>query len=48
VRHTRLPLVSRFSTRNGGIPVSFLVIEKPGKVEARPEKLGVGRNANED
>jgi 23S rRNA G2445 N2-methylase RlmL len=28
VRQTRLPLLPRFSTRNGGIPVSFLVSEK--------------------
>jgi hypothetical protein len=47
VRHARLPLLSRFSTRNGGIPVNFLVSEKPGMVEVGPEKLGVGRNANE-
>lgn len=31
VRQTRLPLLPRFSTRNGGIPVSFLVSEKKGK-----------------
>jgi putative N6-adenine-specific DNA methylase len=28
VRQTRLPLLPRFSTRNGGIPVSFLVTRK--------------------
>jgi putative N6-adenine-specific DNA methylase len=33
VRETRLPLVPRFSTRNGGIPVSFLVSEKRPKAE---------------
>jgi putative N6-adenine-specific DNA methylase len=33
VRQTRLPLVPRFSTLNGGIPVSFLVSEKPGRAE---------------
>jgi hypothetical protein len=27
--------------------VNFLVSEKPGMVEVGPEKLGVGRNANE-
>jgi len=37
VRQTRLPLVPRFSTQNGGIPVSFLVSEKPGKAELRSE-----------
>lgn len=31
VRQTRLPLVPRFSTRNGGIPVSFRASEKKGK-----------------
>lgn len=31
VRQTRLPLLPRFSTRNGGIPVSFLVSEKKTK-----------------
>ena len=31
VRQTRLPLMPRFSTRNGGIPVSFLVSEKKAK-----------------
>jgi putative N6-adenine-specific DNA methylase len=33
VRQTRLPLLPRFSTRNGGIPVSFLVSEKKAKAE---------------
>ena len=31
VRKTQLPLVPRFSTRNGGIPVGFLVSDKPRK-----------------
>ncbi|PYP54066.1 MAG: class I SAM-dependent RNA methyltransferase [Gemmatimonadetes bacterium] len=31
----RLPLRSRFDSRNGGIPVSFLVCEKPNVKEAR-------------
>jgi putative N6-adenine-specific DNA methylase len=31
VSQTGLPMVSRFDTRNGGIPVSFMVSEKPGK-----------------
>ena len=34
-RHTRLALVPRFHTSNGGIPVSFLVSEKPGEARAR-------------
>ncbi len=33
VRETRLPLLPRFSTRNGGIPVSFLVSDKPPRAE---------------
>jgi putative N6-adenine-specific DNA methylase len=31
IGQTRRPMVSRFDTRNGGIPVSFMVSEKPGK-----------------
>ena len=31
VRQTRLPLVPRINTRNGGISVSFLASEKPGR-----------------
>ena len=42
VRETRLPLVPRFNTRNGGIPISFLVREKPRKAETHPEIPGVG------
>jgi putative N6-adenine-specific DNA methylase len=41
VRQTRLPLVPRFSTRNGGIPVSFMVSDKPGKIGV----AGVARGA---
>jgi putative N6-adenine-specific DNA methylase len=41
VRQTRLPLVPRFSTRNGGIPVSFLVSEKKGKSEVPMSREGV-------
>jgi putative N6-adenine-specific DNA methylase len=37
VRQTRLPLIPRFNTRNGGIPVSFLVSEKPGRAALRSE-----------
>lgn len=35
VRQTRLPLVPRIHTRNGGIPVSFLASEKPGRPAIR-------------
>ncbi len=35
VGQMRLPLRSRFDSRNGGIPVSFLVSEKPNVKEAR-------------
>ncbi|HMG95754.1 MAG TPA: class I SAM-dependent RNA methyltransferase [Gemmatimonadaceae bacterium] len=31
VGQTRLSMVSRFDTRNGGIPVSFMVSKKPGQ-----------------
>ena len=31
IGQTRLSMVSRFDTRNGGIPVSFMVSEKPGQ-----------------
>jgi putative N6-adenine-specific DNA methylase len=44
VRQTRLALVPRFSTSNGGIPVSFLVSEKPGRGAILAETLGVGRS----
>jgi putative N6-adenine-specific DNA methylase len=39
VRQTRLPLVARFATRNGGIPVSFMASEKPAKIDA-PSEVG--------
>ena len=48
IRQTRLSLVPRFSTSNGGIPVSFLVSEKPGKAAVHPENLGLRRSAGED
>jgi putative N6-adenine-specific DNA methylase len=38
----RLPLRPRFSTSNGGIPVSFLVSEKAVRPGARSPKSGVG------
>jgi putative N6-adenine-specific DNA methylase len=37
INQTRLALASRFSTSNGGIPVSFLVSEKPGKTAVLSE-----------
>ena len=47
IRQTRLSLVPRFSTSNGGIPVSFLVSEKLGKTAVLPENVGVQRSAGE-
>jgi putative N6-adenine-specific DNA methylase len=44
----RLPLRPRFSTSNGGIPVSFLVSEKAGRPGARSPKSGVGRSVSEN
>jgi len=44
----RLPLRPRFSTSNGGIPVSFLVSEKAGRPGARSPKSGVGESASEN
>jgi putative N6-adenine-specific DNA methylase len=48
VRQTRLPLVPRFNTRNGGIPVSFLVSGKSGRAAIPPENLGVGGSIGGD
>ncbi|MDP9200653.1 MAG: hypothetical protein M3P26_01800, partial [Gemmatimonadota bacterium] len=48
VRQTRLPLAPRFNTRNGGIPVSFLASEKPGKTESRSNARGVARSVGGD
>jgi putative N6-adenine-specific DNA methylase len=47
IRQTRLTVVPRFSTSNGGIPVSFLVSEKPGKAQIVPEGVGVRGGADE-
>ena len=44
IRQTQLSLAPRFNTSNGGIPVSFLVSEKPAGL---PETLGVQRSASE-
>lgn len=38
----RIPIRPRFSSRNGGIPVRFLVSEQIDKAEARSRKSGVG------
>ena len=48
IRQTRLSLVPRFSTRNGGIPVSFLVSGKPAKTIVPAENAGVQVSAGED
>ena len=49
VRQIRLPLLPRFNSRNGGIPVSFLVSEKEkkGKAASR-ESSGSRRGSGED
>lgn len=47
IRETRLPLMPRFVTRNGGIPVSFLVSEKPSTAEI-VRKIPVRRVGNSD
>lgn len=47
VRQTRLPLVPRIDTRNGGIPVSFLASEKPGRPAIRSEAAVYGGSAGE-
>jgi putative N6-adenine-specific DNA methylase len=47
IRQTRLSLEPRFSTSNGGIPVSFLVSEKPGKTSVLSETLGVQRSTGD-
>ena len=44
VRQTRLSLRSRFSTSNGGIPVSYFVSEKTSKAEVHSVKSGVPQN----
>jgi putative N6-adenine-specific DNA methylase len=48
VRQTRLPLRPRFSTSNGGIPVSFFVSEKQSKAEVQLGESGVGRSGGND
>jgi putative N6-adenine-specific DNA methylase len=47
VAQMRLPLRSRFATRNGGIPVSFLVSEKSERAVVRSLKFRVGGSIGE-
>ena len=46
VRQIRLPLLPRFNSRNGGIPVSFLVSEKAKKGEAGSEESSRARRGS--
>ncbi len=48
VRQTKLPLRPRFSTSNGGIPVSYFVTEKTAKAEVHSLETGVGRSIGDD
>jgi len=48
VRQTRLSLTPRFSTSNGGIPVSFLVSEKRTKAEVHLLEIGVRQRVGND
>ena len=49
VRQIRLPLLPRFNSRNGGIPVSFLVSEKAKKcATASEESSSARRGSGED
>ena len=48
VRQTRLPLTSRFSTSNGGIPVSYFVSEKTSKAGAHSTEIGVAHRVSND
>jgi putative N6-adenine-specific DNA methylase len=48
VRQTRLPLRPRFSTSNGGIPVSFFASEKTSKAEVHFRETGVGQSVGDD
>jgi putative N6-adenine-specific DNA methylase len=48
VRQTRLSLRPRFSTSNGGIPVSYFVSEKISKAEVHSLKTGVTQSAVDD
>jgi putative N6-adenine-specific DNA methylase len=48
VRQTRLSLRPRFSTSNGGIPVSYFVSERTSKTEVQSLKTEVARNVGEN
>jgi len=48
VRQTGLPLRPRFSTSNGGIPVSFFASEKISKAEVHSRETGVGQRVGDD
>jgi putative N6-adenine-specific DNA methylase len=48
VRQIGLSLRPRFSTSNGGIPVSYLVSEKAAKAEANSVKSGVPQSVGKD
>jgi putative N6-adenine-specific DNA methylase len=48
VRQTGLSLKPRFSTSNGGIPVSYFVSEKVSKTEANSVKPGVPQSVGKD
>jgi putative N6-adenine-specific DNA methylase len=48
VRQTKLSLRPRFSTSNGGIPVSYFVSEKTSKAEVHSLKTGVTRSVGSD
>ncbi|MEA2707153.1 MAG: putative N6-adenine-specific methylase [Gemmatimonadaceae bacterium] len=44
VQQTKLPLKPRFSTSNGGIPVSYFVSEKTSRAEVHSIRIGVPQN----
>jgi putative N6-adenine-specific DNA methylase len=48
VRQTKLSLRPRFSTSNGGIPVSYFVSEKTSKAEVHSLETGVTRGVGSD
>jgi putative N6-adenine-specific DNA methylase len=48
VRQTKLPLRPRFSTSNGGIPVSYFVSEKTSKAEVHSLEPGLGQSVGDD
>jgi putative N6-adenine-specific DNA methylase len=48
VRQTRLSLRLRFSTSNGGIPVSYFVSEKSSRAGVHSLETGVGQSVGDD